>query len=151
MGPPSRPTTPIPQSPSPTSTSPASTTLQAAAARPGGRVAIIEDDAASAAALKSILTRKGCDVVVASTLADARPLVLLDPTPRIILLDLMLPDGSGTELLAELAEKQRASRVVVTTALNDPAQLARVQSFRPLRLLRKPIDLVDLLGAIGMM
>jgi DNA-binding response OmpR family regulator len=126
--------------------------VQAAAARPGGRVAIIEDDAASAAALKSILTRKGCDVVVASTLADARPLLLrLDPMPRIIVLDLMLPDGSGTELLAELAEKQQASRVVVTTALNDPAELARVQSLRPLRLLRKPIDLVDLLGAIEMM
>ena len=112
-------------------------------------VLIVEDDATSAAALKSILTRKGCDVSVGATLAEAR--TRLDPMPCFVILDLMLPDGSGIELLHDLAERKQNSVVVVTTALNDPAQLARVQSLRPLRLLRKPIDLVDLLGAIGMM
>ena len=110
---------------------------------------IVEDDLVSASALRSILTRKGCEVSLATTLAGALP-HLADP-PDVILLDLMLPDGNGAEVLRRLRAADSPARVVVTTAVSDPTRLREVQALRPDRVLRKPIDVVDLLGAIGIM
>jgi len=113
------------------------------------RVLIVEDDAVSASALRSILTRKGCDVLAVTTVADALPLLALPLD--VILLDLMLPDGDGVAVLRELRRRNSTVRVVVTTALADPARLLEVRDLRPDRVLRKPIELVDLLDAIGIM
>ena len=110
---------------------------------------IVEDDAVSASALRSILTRKGCDVLAASSVAEAVP--LLARPLDVLLLDLMLPDGDGAAVLRELRKRPTTIRVVVTTSLADPARLREVQDLRPHRVLRKPIDLVDLLDAIGIM
>ena len=46
----------------------------------------------------AILRRRGFNVVLTTTLADARK-ALATTSPDCILLDLMLPDGSGAELL----------------------------------------------------
>jgi CheY-like chemotaxis protein len=119
------------------------------------RVLIIEDDLTHASALRSILTRKGCDVAAAATLADG--VAMLASRPDFIVLDLMLPDGDGVEVLKRVRELDGADpgagapRVIVTTAVSDAEKIREVLALQPHRLLRKPIDLVDLLGAIGMM
>ena len=110
---------------------------------------IVEDDVSIANALRSILTRKGCDVIHAHSLRDG--LAALTREPRHVILDLMLPDGEGIDLLRRVRESESAARVVVTTAVNEPDHLRDVQALRPHRILRKPLDLVDLLDAIGMM
>ena len=145
---------------------------------PCKRVLIVEDDDTNARALRSIFTRKGCDVLAVNTLKDA--LARLDGDADYIVLDLMLPDGDGAEILRRVRaiEADRAAtreggaeggsngngggngaapagpnvpRVVVMTGVSDAQRLREVQALRPHRLLRKPFDLVDLLGAIGMM
>jgi CheY-like chemotaxis protein len=113
------------------------------------KVLIVEDDPTSAMAMRSILTRKGCDVLVAINLAQG--LELLEQRPTHVLLDLMLPDGQGVEILRRLREMNSAVKVVVTTAANDANLLREVHLLSPHRILKKPIDLVDLLNAIGMM
>jgi CheY-like chemotaxis protein len=113
------------------------------------RVLIIEDDLTSASALRSILTRKGCEVRTAANLADG--MRLLDARPDYVVLDLILPDGSGLEILRRLRAEQSPIKVVVTTAVRDPERVREIHALRPHQLLRKPIDLIDLLRAIGMM
>jgi CheY-like chemotaxis protein len=85
---------------------------------------------------------------------------MLVSRPDYILLDLMLPDGDGLEILRRVRAQQAdcpaggeggATRVIVTTAVSDPEMIRAVRDLQPHRLLRKPIDLVDLLSAIGMM
>ena len=71
--------------------------------------------------------------------------------PNYVILDLMLPDGDGIEILRRVKALGNDTPVVVTTALVDTARLRAVQDLHPHRILRKPLDLVDLLGAIGMM
>jgi len=106
----------------------------------------VEDDPATSRALRLILGRKGWDVVVAKTLAEARTLLL--PAPQGVVLDLMLPDGDGASLLAEIRDNGLPTRVVVTTGVNDPDRLAAVRALLPTAVLTKPITLPDLLRAL---
>jgi two-component system OmpR family response regulator len=80
---------------------------------------VVEDDDASAQALRLILRRYGWQVEVASTISAAN--AYLDAhTPDVILLDLMLPDGEGASILRRVRERGLASKVTVTTASSDP-------------------------------
>ena len=89
-------------------------------------------------------------MTVAATLAHANYL-LGENTFDCVLLDLMLPDGSGMEILRRFAAEQNSSRVIVTTASNNAEHLREAAELRPRLVLRKPIQLIDLLGAMGMM
>ena len=118
------------------------------------RVLIVEDDRMNAAAMRSIFTRKGCDVTAVNTLQDA--IAMLDGRRDYIVLDLVLPDGDGLEILKRVRAHQgepagSCPRVIVTTAVSDEQRIREVLELQPHRLLKKPIDLVDLLSAIGMM
>lgn len=112
------------------------------------RVLIVEDDLVSGGALRAILAKKGCDVEVAVTLANG--LRMLDHRPEYVILDLMLPDGMGTDLLRRARERYPEIKVAITTASTDSAELRKVEALKPDRIFRKPIPLVDLLGAMGM-
>jgi len=90
---------------------------------------------------------RGCKVSVATTIEQG--LDLLRTKPTAVVIDLMLPDGDGIELLTRVREANLPIKVVVTTAVSDSARLAAVQRLKPDGLLRKPINLNDLLGAMG--
>ncbi len=110
-------------------------------------VLLIEDDPTTATALRVLLTMHGCEVAVASSLEQG--LDLLGTRPMAIVVDLMLPDGDGVEILARVREANLPIKIVVTTAVGDPARLAAVHRLKPECVLRKPIDLGELLRAIG--
>jgi DNA-binding NarL/FixJ family response regulator len=111
------------------------------------RVLLIEDDAISANALRVLLTMHGCEVVIGRSLEQGLDLLRTNPTA--IVVDLMLPDGDGIEILTRVRAVNLPIRVVVTTAVGDPARLAAVHRLKPECVLRKPIDLGELLRAIG--
>ena len=66
-----------------------------------------------------------------------------------IILDLMLPDGDGVGLLQEIRARQLPVRVLVTTAVSDPKRVQHVRSLAPEKMLRKPIDLAELLRGLA--
>jgi two-component system response regulator RegA len=108
---------------------------------------LVEDDRATYTALKGILTLRGWDVVVATTVAEG--LEALKSELDAVVLDLMLPDGDGERLLQELRRDERRMTVAVTTGVNDARRIAEVERMRPTVLLKKPITLTDLLKAIS--
>ena len=67
----------------------------------GGPVWVVEDDARTRDLLRRGLEREGLAVVEARTVAEARAL-LGGPAPALVLLDLLLPDGTGFDLLGAL-------------------------------------------------
>jgi CheY-like chemotaxis protein len=111
------------------------------------RMLIVEDHDASRNVMRSIFSRRGWQVETAASLGEAR--AKLEPTPDCLVLDLMLPDGDGEDLLRSVRASGLPTRVVVTTATNDPARLGAATALGPDALLRKPIDYHDICRACG--
>lgn len=112
------------------------------------RLLLVEDDRATYMALRGIFTLRGWDVTVATTLAEAKSAVDEEKNLRAVILDLMLPDGQGEELLAQLRAMPETVPVAVTTGVEDSQRIAEVEKLAPTVLLRKPIALAELIGAI---
>lgn len=78
------------------------------------RVLFVEDHEALAEAIGGALRRAGFAVDDVGSLIDAREALALAPYD-LVLLDIGLPDGSGTELIADLRDRY-ATPVIVLTA-----------------------------------
>jgi DNA-binding response OmpR family regulator len=113
---------------------------------PRPRLLLVEDDRATYTAIQGILTLRGWDVVVATTVATAR-VAMAGPLDAAVL-DLMLPDGAGEQLLAQLRGRFAGIPIAVTTGVSDPDRLGELRQVGPTSLLRKPISIQDLLQAI---
>jgi two-component system response regulator RegX3 len=77
------------------------------------KILVVEDEASFSEALKYLLGREGFDVVVADTGAQA--LEIFDATnPDLLLLDLMLPGVSGTEVCRQIRTKSQVPIIMLT-------------------------------------
>jgi len=77
------------------------------------RVLVVEDEEAYSDALSYMLRREGFEVSVAATGTDA--LIEFDRTGAdIVLLDLMLPEMSGTEVCRQLRQKSNVPVIMIT-------------------------------------
>lgn len=106
---------------------------------------IVEDDPLSRDSLGTILRKLGHTVATTGTLAGGfDELRREDPLPTCLLLDLMLPDGSGAELLQRIRHDKLPIRVAVMTGAFDPVVLQRITSLHPDALFYKPLDVPKL-------
>ena len=108
------------------------------------RVLVVEDDLDSYQALSKILKHVGYDTLSAATLADASQLI--GDSPRFVVLDLMLPDGNGIELLRRIREQKLPVKVAVLTGAADRQLLTDVRGLQPDALFAKPLDVPRLLA-----
>ncbi len=102
---------------------------------------VIEDDEESGRALGQFLEAQGLATTIAKTLAAARQ-ALTEREFDLVMLDVQLPDGSGTELLPELEDK-RADVVMVSghSTLEDAIAALRLGA---IDFLQKPLDVYQL-------
>jgi two-component system, OmpR family, response regulator RegX3 len=82
--------------------------------RPGRRtVLLVEDEESITVPLQEALAREGFDASVARTASEALDLAR-DLDPDVVLLDVMLPDGSGLDVCRELRRDSRVPIIMVT-------------------------------------
>jgi DNA-binding response OmpR family regulator len=87
------------------------------------RMMIVEDHSAFAQALELVL---GPDIRIslARTLEEGRAMMGSGEPFDVVVLDLSLPDGEGTELIPEIRERHPRTSVVVLSAREDVDEVA---------------------------
>jgi two-component system nitrogen regulation response regulator NtrX len=106
-------------------------------------VLIVDDEANIRSSLAGALEREGHQVESAATLADAR--AKLGEAYDFVLLDVRLPDGSGLDLLAEIATATPETVVIMMSGhatIDAAVQATRLGAFD---FLEKPLSLERLL------
>ena len=107
-------------------------------APPRRRVLVVEDDPDSLETLLELCRRAGHTCLSASNRAEALAMLVSRP-PDAILLDLMLPDGNGAELLRVVRTHQFPIRIAVVTAA-DTSMIEEVNQLGPDAVFRKPLN-----------
>lgn len=105
------------------------------------RVLYVEDDAAGRALMQSLAARlPGLDLVIVDSLEDARRALATCAFDAVVL-DLVLPDGSGLELVQTLRRRMPEAAVAVLTADDRTSTREAVDAARPDAYFTKPTDL----------
>lgn len=89
------------------------------------RVLLIDDDFALQNLVEALLKSIGIEVIRAGSAAEGAAVLHQKPLPDLVLLDLMLPDVSGLELLRQMRTKDVFDDlpVVILSALADPTEI----------------------------
>jgi CheY-like chemotaxis protein len=107
----------------------------------------VDDDAATLEVTRVILEDEGYDVETACNGAAALERLRMEPTPVLLLVDLMMPQVDGYAVLREI-ESPKSSipdvAVVVMTAAGPSEQTSGL----PYPVLRKPFTIDELFGVI---
>jgi len=94
-----------------------------------GLVVIVEDEADIASTLEYNFEREGFQTRKAATGRAALELLARDPLPDLIVLDLMLPDVSGTEICRHVRMSDRTRHIPVMMLTAKGEEIDRVVGF----------------------
>jgi len=104
---------------------------------------IVDDEASLRDFLTIVFEEEGCRVETAATVADARA-VLQKREPDLVLCDLMLPDGSGLDLLREIKSQNPSIAVVMITAHTSTKSAVEALKAGAHDYIAKPFDIDEL-------
>ena len=110
-------------------------------------VLIVDDEAGFASGIADLLRLHDHSVATAASLGSAREL-LKKHVPDLLLLDLMLPDGSGLELLDNF-EERRPQRIVIITGHSGIKSLIGEMAGDGVSFMKKPIEPNEILGVLN--
>lgn len=105
---------------------------------------IIEDDPDSFEWVRRRIKRFGFEAKWARTVAEG--IEKLDDGPCCVILDLLLPDGSGTEILRHIRGRNLPIKVAVVSGTSDSSVLNDAAGLRPDAFFTKPVDAIELVS-----
>jgi DNA-binding NtrC family response regulator len=108
---------------------------------------VVDDEPNSLSALAELVEGEGFATVTAGTLAEARGRLAQTP-PDVVLVDLMLPDGSGLDLFGELDPTHRVEVILITGNATVDSAVAALRT-GVLDYLTKPVDFRRLKTVLG--
>jgi DNA-binding response OmpR family regulator len=111
------------------------------------RILVVEDDPVLSDGLKVGLGLGGATVDQVDTCADARAALATSQFDAVVL-DLMLPDGSGLDVLKEMRQAADNTPVLLLTALDETADRIRGLDTGADDYLGKPFDLDELAARV---
>ncbi len=111
-------------------------------------ILLIEDTPSLQLLYRAALTKAGYAVVTAGSAAEGLEL-LLEATPQVILLDLVLPDRDGLDLMREMLQLHPGLHVVVMTAHGSINKAVEAMRAGAHEFLVKPFDEARLLNVVA--
>jgi two-component system, NtrC family, nitrogen regulation response regulator GlnG len=113
----------------------------------GGRVLVVDDDAAIRTVVSEALRRDGHEVAAASSVAEQGK--LLDSfNPDVLITDVMLPDGNGLDVVPDILALRPDMPIIVISAQNTLSTAVRATEQGAFEYLPKPFDLDELCRAV---
>jgi len=110
---------------------------------------IVEDDPYTGKQLSKVLGLLGWRVKVATTCAQAIAALESSTPPACIVLDLILPDGQGDDLIRRIRNRGMSTRVVVVSGVEKGELIEATQALNPDAYLTKPANADALIRAVG--
>ena len=104
---------------------------------------IVDDEASLRDFLTIVFEEEGCRVETASSVADAHA-ALQKREPDLVLCDLMLPDGSGLDLLREIKAQNPSIAVIMITAHTSTKSAVEALKAGAHDYIAKPFDIDEL-------
>jgi two-component system response regulator AtoC len=111
-------------------------------------VLVVDDQASVRHYLGRSLEQAGYGVLEAETGEEALRLYRTE-TPEVILLDLMLPETSGLEILKKMKEISRSPSIVMVTAHGDVASAVEAMKLGAADYIQKPVNMDHLMVVVG--
>ena len=111
------------------------------------RVLVVDDEPDAAEALTLLLKPRGFDVRVAASGDTARSVVTAW-RPHVVLLDLMLPDVDGLDLLRDFRAAAPDTQVVMVTGYGSVPKVVEAMNGGAFGFIEKPIDTMLLLAVL---
>jgi DNA-binding response OmpR family regulator len=117
-----------------------------------GRVLIIDDEADFADYLRNVAVMEGFEAKLVTNLSDfAMALDRFDPT--VVIMDMVMPDTDGFEILRLLVARQSSARILIVSGytplyLGCAVKMAQGLGLDDLITLQKPVKLKDLRAAL---
>jgi two-component system KDP operon response regulator KdpE len=112
----------------------------------GARVLVVDDEPQILRALQTNLRGAGYDVETAATVEQALAAAAIRP-PEAVILDLILPDGSGTDVTREL-RRWSAVPIVVLSAVGDEREKVAALDAGADDYVTKPFGMEELLARL---
>ena len=112
----------------------------------GPRILVVDDEPQILRALQTSLRAAGYEVDTADTAERALAVAALQP-PEAVILDLVLPDGNGTEVTREL-RKWTAAPVIVLSAVGDERDKVAALDAGADDYVTKPVGIDELLARL---
>src|SRR6266481_3939964 len=101
---------------------------------------VVDDDPAILMALAELVEREGFTTSVASNVDDARSLIA-SKNPEVVLTDLILPDGSGIDLMKDLDSTAQVVLITGHASVDTAVEALRLGASD---YLTKPVDIARL-------
>ncbi len=101
---------------------------------------IVDDETKALSAMTELVEKEGFSAMSATTLAEARER-LAQTRPDVVLVDLMLPDGNGLELLQHDFEPAKRPEVILITGFASVDSAVAALRHGVLDYLTKPVDI----------
>lgn len=111
------------------------------------KILVVEDDFFLRDGLSELLTKEGYEPVTAQNAAEAQARLTQDKY-SLIILDVMLPDGSGLDICTALRSRGCGTPVLFLTACDDEIQIVRGLDSGADDYVTKPFRLQELLSRI---
>ncbi|OGL48874.1 MAG: hypothetical protein A2161_14765 [Candidatus Schekmanbacteria bacterium RBG_13_48_7] len=115
----------------------------------GSKILIVDDEYGNVYFLKRIFTGEGYKTITAMNGREA--LQILEQTlPDVILLDIMMPEMTGLEVLEKIKanEATRDIPVIMVSARTDATDIKLALDMGAIEYLRKPVDEIELLARL---
>lgn len=111
------------------------------------KVLIVDDDKDIVSIVKTILSGRGWDIMAAYSGREALEAVT-SRKPDIILLDIMMPEMNGIEVLKRLKKIDADARIIMITAFGDVESYLDSMELGAYEYINKPFETDELLEMI---